>query len=142
MSVCSHHVPISNGRRETSHPARRLRSPFRWSTIRRFGLILVLAVASGCRRESAQERGPSFQERKSERPWVTATSLEEGRRLHEQRCLSCHGQAPRALYDAGRWKEIVESMAERSGLDSAQSRLVLDWILVGDSLDHHGDARP
>lgn len=140
MPVFSHHVPKINACQDASYPARRRRSTLLWSSVRGLGLILV--VATGCRRESAEERGPSFQERKSERPWVTATSLEEGRRLHEQKCLSCHGQAPRSLYDAGRWKAIVESMAERSGLDSAQSRLVLDWILVGDSLDRHGDTRP
>lgn len=67
------------------------------------------------------------------RPWVTATSLQEGERLHRERCLSCHGQAPRELYTPVRWQEIVGSMAERAGLDTSGSRLVLDWILVGDS---------
>lgn len=105
-------------------------------------MLLLLALSTGCRRESAEQPGPSFEERKSRRPWVTATSLEEGRRLHEQRCLSCHGQPPREHYDAGRWQEIVERMAERSVLDSAQSRLVLDWILVGDSVDRSAPTHP
>lgn len=100
------------------------------------GLLLMGGAATGCRENSPKREGPTFLERKAQRPWATSTSLEQGRKLHQERCLTCHGQAPRELYDADRWAKIVGSMAERSGLDSTESRLVLDWILVGDSLEH------
>lgn len=95
---------------------------------------LLLLIQTGCDERAPRGAAPSFEERKAQRPWATSTSLEEGRRLHRERCLACHGQAPRELYTPARWREIVDAMSERSGLDTIQSNLVLDWILVGDSL--------
>lgn len=88
---------------------------------------------SGCDRSASRTDSPTFRERQAQRPWSTATSLEQGRLLHRERCLTCHGEAPRELYAPTRWKEIVDAMSERSRLDTTQARLVLDWILVGDS---------
>lgn len=95
----------------------------------------LLLLPAGCDKKTPGEAIPSFEERRAQRPWATATSLQEGARLHRERCLDCHGQAPRDLYTPDRWREIVDAMAERSRLDTLQSRLVLDWILVGDSLE-------
>jgi mono/diheme cytochrome c family protein len=95
---------------------------------------LALLVPAGCDKAPPKEAVPSFQELRASRPWVTASSLEQGGRLHREHCLTCHGQAPRELYSPDRWREIVGAMAERSRLDTSQSRMVLDWILVGDSL--------
>lgn len=95
---------------------------------------LALMLPAGCDRASPREVIPPFEERRASRPWATASSLEQGGRLHREHCLTCHGQAPRELYTPDRWREIVDAMAERSRLDTSQSRMVLDWILVGDSL--------
>lgn len=67
------------------------------------------------------------------RPWIDSAGLAKGRRLFQARCAACHGLPDPREYSPEAWPALVADMAPRSGLDTAGSRMLLDWILLGDA---------
>lgn len=59
---------------------------------------------------------------------VTADTLEVGRRLMAMRCTTCHSLEPIANYTASKWADIVDDMADRSGLDAEQAQQVTAYL--------------
>lgn len=73
------------------------------------------------------------------RPWATTEDLAEGRRLHDLKCGTCHAPYGRTGYAPRQWESIMGRMGPKSGLDTAQQRRVLDWLVLGDSLPIRND---
>jgi len=66
-------------------------------------------------------------------PTTDKTSLDAGRDLFASRCNGCHNYPDVWKIDDARWPDIVKRMGNKAGLDDAQSRSVLSFILVARS---------
>jgi cytochrome c2 len=64
----------------------------------------------------AQSSGDSFEK------------LEKGRRLLAMRCTTCHALEPIRNYTAPEWSDIVEDMADRSGLKNEEQREIQAYL--------------
>ena len=59
---------------------------------------------------------------------ISADSLEAGRRLMAMRCTSCHSLEPISEYTPEELGDIVHDMADRSGLDEQEEKLVANYL--------------
>ena len=64
----------------------------------------------------AQSSGDSFEK------------LEKGRRLLAMRCTTCHALEPIGNYTALEWIDIVEDMADRSGLKNEEQKEIQAYL--------------
>ncbi len=92
------------------------------------GSILPLVVAGcGAAGSGAPVIGPEMM-RVALARGETPELLAEGRRLLVTRCISCHGLEPVAKYTSAEWREIVDRMADRSGLDAGQAGKISSYL--------------
>lgn len=61
---------------------------------------------------------------------VGIDTLQQGRNLLANRCVTCHSLEPIAKYPASEWREIVRDMAERSGLSPDEEKKVADYLVA------------
>ena len=54
--------------------------------------------------------------------------LEKGRRLLAMRCTTCHALEPIGNYTAPEWSDIVEDMADRSGLKNEEQQEIQAYL--------------
>ncbi len=54
--------------------------------------------------------------------------LESGRRLLAMRCTTCHVLEPVGNYTVPEWSDIVEDMADRSGLESEEQQEIQAYL--------------
>jgi hypothetical protein len=54
--------------------------------------------------------------------------LESGRRLLAMRCTTCHVLEPVGNYTVQEWSDIVEDMADRSGLESEEQQEIQAYL--------------
>jgi hypothetical protein len=92
-----------------------------------FFLSFVVSCSSGRVGVPPEEYALSL----AARPWADSLDLQEGERLFRAKCAACHGLPDPADHPASAWPGLVRKMAPRSSLDTAQSRRLLDWILLG-----------
>ena len=56
-------------------------------------------------------------------------SLTPGEKIFYQRCTVCHGPRDPAQFNGTQWLGITQSMFPRAGLDEAERKLVLDFLM-------------
>ena len=66
----------------------------------------------------AQSAGGSFEK------------LEKGRRLLAMRCTTCHALEPIGNYTVQEWSDIVEDMADRSGLKNEEQQEIQAYLIA------------
>ena len=66
----------------------------------------------------AQSAGGSFEK------------LERGRRLLAMRCTTCHALEPIGNYTVPEWSDIVEDMADRSGLKNEEQQEIQAYLIA------------
>ena len=101
------------------------------TTMKAFGILLVvcLIAATGC--STLQETAPPVSPQMAalgSASGISAESLEAGRRLMAMRCTSCHSLEPIVKYTAEEWLDIVDDMADRSGLDEIEEAQVANYL--------------
>lgn len=91
------------------------------------GLGALLAGLTGCQMAPLP---PASQAMASvgAKSGVTLASLENGRAVLTNRCVTCHALQPLAKYSKEKWQEIVEDMAPRAKLSETQARDLLAYI--------------
>ena len=62
-------------------------------------------------------------------PNVALADLERGRTLYAGRCASCHRLFDPASFSAARWEKELAEMRERAGLDQAEERSILQYLV-------------
>ena len=62
-------------------------------------------------------------------PDVAVADLERGRSLYAGRCASCHRLYEPGTYDAARWEKELGEMRVRAGLDAADERSILQYLV-------------
>ena len=62
-------------------------------------------------------------------PNVALADLEHGRTLYAGRCASCHRLFEPATYPADRWEKELAEMRDRAGLDDAEERSILQYLV-------------
>jgi cytochrome c5 len=62
-------------------------------------------------------------------PNVALADLERGRTLYAGRCARCHRLVDPASYSAARWEKEVAAMRERAGLNQAEERSILQYLV-------------
>ena len=100
------------------------RSRSRWAA----GLAIAAAFAA-CAPSLPPVGALDLESVRSVRPWATREGLAEGRRLFAQRCAACHGLPDPAGHPVEKWPALVDWMRTRAHLDTAQGRVVADWVV-------------
>ena len=93
-------------------------------------LLILLACLVAC--ESVNYVPPVIPQMANatkERKFDVAT-LSEGRRLLVHRCIECHTLPPLWHYAVEDWPNIINSMAHRASLKSAERDAVVAYILA------------
>jgi len=67
------------------------------------------------------------------RQHVDLATLNEGRALFTSRCIECHTLPAISQHSATEWPGLIDEMAGRASLKSAQRDAVLAYILVAHS---------
>lgn len=105
---------------------------------RRLGAATFAALlCAGCAKNLPPVTTLDLDRIRQDRPNATIEGLEKGRSSFAHRCGSCHLAPAPASHPAADWPKLVESMRERSMLDSLQAEHVLDWILL-ERIKHAG----
>jgi mono/diheme cytochrome c family protein len=95
------------------------------------GLFSVCAIAyllMGCQSGSFAPPPVTPQMAKTAGPRVTLATLQQGRKLFVSRCLECHTLPPVSSRSAMKWPGVVDRMAARSSLKSAERDALVDYL--------------
>lgn len=120
-------------------PCRRLAFLAPRRTLAFFAALLSSALAAiGCGFPAAGPVPPPLtvadvDTAKTHFPSATKESLDAGRDLFAARCNGCHNYPDVWKVDDAHWPEIIKRMGRKAGLDEAQSRSVLSFVLVARS---------
>ena len=123
------------------HTSTPFRAPPRPPLARRPALaawFALVATGAGCGFPAAGPLPPPVtpadaEAAKTRFPTSDKTSLDAGRDLFASRCNGCHNYPDVWKIDDAGWPDIVKRMAHKAGLDDAQGRSVLSFILVARS---------
>lgn len=63
-------------------------------------------------------------------PGTTHSDLVQGRQLYIDNCSGCHGLKSPTDYSAAEWRENVAEMKMKAKIRSADSELILKYLLV------------
>jgi cytochrome c5 len=100
-------------------------------------LVLFVSALLGCYPAAGAVPAPitaaGADSAKAQFPASTEASLNAGRDLFASHCNACHSHPDISKIDDKRWPGIIVSMGKKANLDDAQSRSVLEFILVARS---------
>jgi len=75
-------------------------------------------------------------------PALHAADLEHGRALYAQRCSRCHELFDPSIHAASHWEASVHEMNRRAGLNDAEERLVVQYLVaVASRSERHSSVR-
>ncbi len=108
--------------REASSRLRVTRGVSAWSTAVLSALFIVLG---GCGVSLYRPTAANVDKRSA----ATLEQLERGRKLYIRTCSACHGlHAPEERTPA-QWGEVIDTMAARAHIDSAQEDLIYRYLI-------------
>ena len=67
---------------------------------------------------------------------VNLAMLQEGRTLFAHRCIECHTLPVVWRYSSKDWPDIVDSMAQRASLKSAEREAIIAYIIAVRLAEH------
>lgn len=94
-------------------------------------LVALVAMVAGC--EALQSGAPPISSEMTQAAAVrgnTEIEIAQGRRLLASRCISCHSLEPVVYYTPEEWRVNVRQMADRSGLNEEEERLIVAYLVA------------
>ena len=89
-------------------------------------LVLLIACSGGMPRPTADDALRAS----AEWPGTSLGTLDEGRDLYLRKCGACHRPHEPARLPEARWRETMDDMARRSGLDARERDRVLSYLVT------------
>jgi len=90
-------------------------------------IVLVLALVAGCVRPAP----PAVTASDAERAHVELAELQRGRELLVKKCGgACHVVPLPTQHASAEWPSRLDEMAQRSGLDRSQRRLIEQYLVT------------
>jgi len=62
------------------------------------------------------------------KPLLNSENLAKGKQIYETNCGSCHKLFDKKEYNSVQWRELVNSMQKRAGIDDLQKELVYNYL--------------
>jgi mono/diheme cytochrome c family protein len=92
-------------------------------------VLFCAATLTGCAAGLPAPNADSARRIAARWPDVAVADLERGRTLYAGRCASCHRLYEPATYGAERWEKQLGEMRVRAGLDAAEERSILQYLV-------------